>query len=93
MSPGRPQSATWTGVRQVARDVIEANLTYLQTAYRNESQPVRGGAGTVVLRVGHLAQVLAGHRLQHDRRALTLDLGHAESGHGRGSEMIHDHGP
>jgi hypothetical protein len=26
-------------------------------------------------------------------RALTPDLGHAESGHGRGSEMIHDHGP
>ncbi len=25
--------------------------------------------------------------------ALTPDLGHAESGHGRGSEMIHDHGP
>jgi hypothetical protein len=26
-------------------------------------------------------------------RALTPDLGHAESGYGRGSEMIHDHGP
>jgi len=25
--------------------------------------------------------------------ALTPDLGHAESGHGWGSEMIHDHGP
>ena len=25
--------------------------------------------------------------------ALTLDRGHAESGHGQGSEMIHDHGP
>ena len=26
-------------------------------------------------------------------RGLTLDLGHADSGHGRGSEMIRDHGP
>jgi len=26
-------------------------------------------------------------------RALTPGLGHAESGHGRGSEKIHDHGP
>jgi hypothetical protein len=25
--------------------------------------------------------------------ALSLDRGHAESGHGQGSEMIHDHGP
>ncbi len=32
-------------------------------------------------------------RLRRQERALTPDLGHAESGHGRGSEMIHDHGP
>jgi hypothetical protein len=32
-------------------------------------------------------------RLGPSTWALTPDLGHAESGHGRGNEMIHDHGP
>ncbi len=37
--------------------------------------------------------VVTGYTLVLGMGALTPDLGHAESGHGRGSEMIHDHGP
>jgi len=43
---------------------------------------------------GHLPR--AWDRLAHRRfraGALSLDRGHAESGHGRGSAVIHDHGP
>src|SRR3954469_22767186 len=39
-----------------------------------------------------LADLIVARLLPADSGALTPDLGHAESGHGRGSEKIHDHG-
>lgn len=50
-------------------------------------------SGVKFLSSSGLALLIAAQSDDGTTRALTPDLGHAESGHGRGSEMIHDHGP
>jgi hypothetical protein len=59
--------------------------------------PVRAArdaaAGDSCAGSGHRAVAVVEHHRAAGGRALIPDLGHAESGHGRGSEMIDDHGP